>query len=96
MKPLLVLVVSLTSVFCLAADTVRDGSTPTKAIVMHGTTKTFEDAAFRIIWQRYPDAKREPIGRSVDFDGHTYIATISFSTAHHGQHLMYFDITHVK
>ena len=62
---------------------------------MHGSTKTFEDEVFHIIRQRYSDAKREPIGRAVGFDGYTYLATITFSTVHHGKHSMYFDITHV-
>ena len=91
------LIILLSTVFaCEAADAVRDGSSPDRAIIMRGSTSTFEDAAFRIILQRYPDAKRSPIGRVVGFDGRTYLATITFSTAHHGKHAMYFDITHVN
>jgi hypothetical protein len=90
-------IILLLAVFaCEAADQVRDGSAPGRAIIMRGSTGTFEDAAFRIILQHYPDAKRSPIGRAVGFDGRTYIATITFSTAHHGKHAMYFDITHVN
>ncbi len=96
MKAFPFIVLLLTVFACEAADPVRDGSSPDRAIIMRGSTSTFEDAAFRIILQRYPDAKRSPIGRAVGFDGHTYLATITFSTAHHGKHSMYFDITHVN
>ncbi len=92
MKPVAILAFLLPSLFCAVAGAVRDGSTPTKAIVIR-STKAYEDEAFRFIRQRYPDAAREPVGFGVSYNGRTYILTLTFSTAHHGQHSMYFDIT---
>ena len=96
MKPLVFAVMFLTAVANAATDTRRDGSTEDRAIIMKGSLVSFENAAYRIIRQRYPDAKQPPLKRAVTFDGHTYIARVVFDTFSHGRHTMYFDITHVN
>ena len=95
MKALLVLSLVFSTAICLVADTARDGSSPARAIVLRGSGKVADAEICRCIRQRYADARCEPLGRAVGFDGRTYIATITFSTAHHGKHSMFFDITHV-
>jgi len=96
MKPLAFAIVLLTPIVCAATDTSRDGSTEERAIIMRGSLVSFENAAYRVISQRYPDAKRPPIKRAVTFDGRTYIAKVVFDTFSHGRHTIYFDITHVN
>jgi hypothetical protein len=96
MKALALAIALLTPVACAATDISRDGSTEARAIIMRGSLISFENAAYRIIRQRYPDAKRPPIKRAVTFDGHTYIAKVVFDTFSDGLHTMYFDITHVN
>ena len=95
MKLLVLIALLITGQFCAADDVSRDGSSQEHAIVMHGSTRTFEDDAFRIISQHYPDAERESMFLNVGYDGRTYLTAITFSTKSHGKHTMYFDTTDV-
>jgi len=95
MKPFALAIAFLMPIACAAAVTIRDGSTEDRAVIIRGALVSFENAAYRVIRQRYPDAKHPPINRAVTFDGHTYIAKVVFDTFSHGVHTMYFDITHV-
>jgi len=76
----------------------RDGSTFERAILMQGSDSTFDDAAFKIIKRYYPDVKKHvPIAPVIGSSGGgIYIQEITFDTASHGRHTMYFDVTHVK
>ena len=56
-------------VACAAADTSAAGSTEDRAIGMRGFLVSCENAAYRVIQQRYPDVKRSPVNRAVTFDG---------------------------
>jgi len=77
----------------------RDGSTFERAIIMRGSDKTFDAAASKIIKRYYPDAKiRVPIAPVISGapGSSRYIQEITFDTASHGRHTMYFDVTDVK
>jgi hypothetical protein len=77
----------------------RDGSTFERAIIMRGSDKTFDAAAAKIIKRYYPDAKIQlPIAPTIGGEGNspTLVQEITFDTAKHGRHTMYFDVTHVK
>ena len=77
----------------------RDGSTFERAIIMRGSDKTFDAAAYKIIKRYYPDAKiRVPIAPIIAGapGSPRYIQEITFDTASHGRHTMYFDVTDVK
>jgi hypothetical protein len=95
MKLLALAIALLMPIACAAANIIRDGSTEERAIVVRGSLTSFENAAYRVIRQRFPDVKHPPIKRAVTFDGHTYIARVVFDTYSHGRYTMYFDITHV-
>jgi hypothetical protein len=76
----------------------RDGSSFERAIVMRGSDKTFDNAAVKIIKRYYPDVKiRVPIAPVISSTpgGLTLIQEITFDTASHSRHTMYFDVTHV-
>jgi hypothetical protein len=77
----------------------RDGSTFERAIIMRGSDKTFDAAVSKIIKRYYSDAKiRVPIAPIIAGapGSSRYIQEITFDTASHGRHTMYFDITDVK
>ena len=95
MKPFALAIALLVPIACAATNTIRDGSKEDRAVIIRGALVSFENAAYRVIRQRYPDAKLPPIKRAVTFDGHTYIAKVVFDTFSHGVHTMYLDITHV-
>ncbi|GEM_PF-5566521 len=75
----------------------RDGATFERAIIMRGSDSTFDAAASKIIKRYFPDAKIHlPIAPIIGGDGQHYVQEITFDTAKHGRHTMYFDVTHVK
>ena len=56
MKPLALAIVLLTPIAFAATNTSRDGYTEERAIIMRGSLVSFENTAYRLISQRYPDA----------------------------------------
>jgi hypothetical protein len=79
-----------------ASRTVRDGSTPERAIVLQYSSRRYVwDTAFDSIRQRYPDLKPGPDEKDLRTSdgGRTYTVAIYFATASHGRRKMYFKTT---